>query len=125
MKSARRAKSAGDSGHLEIFLAQYRMTAVMSETYFDQTMRRMRVQMDASSIFLGLVTEAYLADPMCWAQMGYAVLKDKPIALLVRSGTRVPENLRRVARAIEEFGADEDIELAGQRLLTKLDTLRL
>jgi hypothetical protein len=87
-----------------------------SPLYRDEAMMRMRARLDESAAFIGLATSAWLDDPMCWAQLGYAVMKDKPIALLIQRGTAIPENLRRLAQHIEEFGSDEDMELAAQRL---------
>jgi hypothetical protein len=78
---------------------------------------RLRQKIDESHAFLALVTDHWLDDPMCWAQLGYAVMKDKPILLLGQRGTPIPGNLRRAAKQIEEFESPEDMELATRRLL--------
>lgn len=87
------------------------------------TLLRMRDQIDASVAFIALCTPRWLVEPLCWAQLGYAVATDKPILLLVKKGTPIPENLRKVARRIVEFASEEDIEIAGRRLLADLANL--
>ena len=83
--------------------------------------RRTREALASSDTFLGLVTPNWLADPTCWAQLGLAVALDKPIYLLVKEGTVINENFRRLAKRIEFFRADEDLALAARRLLLEDD----
>jgi hypothetical protein len=85
--------------------------------YRSKEVKRMQRQMDGSAFFLGLGTEAWLKDPTAWAQLGYAVMIDKPILLLMKKDTPIPENLRRLARCIETFESEEDIEFATKRLM--------
>lgn len=91
----------------------------MSE-YDKLAFQRLQEQIDDSSVFLSIVTDNYLADPICWAQIGYAVLADKPIYLLCKTGTVIPENLRRLAYGIEEFSSSEDIKIVGPRLIDQI-----
>jgi len=90
-----------------------------SELYRDESMMRMRAQMDESAIFLALATPHWLDDPICWAQLGYALMKGKPILLLLERGTLIPDALRGCASAIEEYASPEDAELACKRLLER------
>lgn len=53
-----------------------------------------------SSHFLSLFTDNYEKEPYCIIQMGYAVLLDKPIYLIVQEGRKIPENLKRLAKKI-------------------------
>jgi hypothetical protein len=85
--------------------------------YFDQAMQRMRKDVDDSEVMLAICTENWLKNPLCWAQVGYALLMDKPIRLLVKEGTPIPAALRRAADRIETFVSVEDMELATKRLL--------
>lgn len=62
-----------------------------------------------SQIYLGLVTKNFLEDPMCAAQLGAALLLDKPIIFMVEAGTVIPERLKRVADKIEYFENTEDM----------------
>lgn len=39
----------------------------------------------------------------------------------MKEGTPIPENLRRLARGIEVFGAAEDMDLAAKRLLDRAE----
>jgi len=72
-----------------------------------------------SHYFLSLFTPNYEKDPLCALQLGIAIMLDKPIYLLVPSGTPVPENLRRLARGLEffEWDNEEDLHRATKRLL--------
>ena len=88
-----------------------------SPLYRDKEFMRMREAMDESAVFLAITTPGWLDDPLCWAQLGYAVMKDKPIYLLVEGGTIVPENLRKCAQKIERFASPEDLEFAAKKLL--------
>ena len=94
-----------------------------SPLYRDEAFMRMREQMDKSNIFLGLATPGWFDDPLCWAQLGYAIMKDKPIYLLVQGHPTIPDNLLKCAKGIERFNHDEDMELAMNRLYKKIQSL--
>lgn len=51
-------------------------------------------------------------------EIGVAVVLDNPILLLVPEDLEIPENLRRMALAIETYRSPDDIGLATKRLLT-------
>ncbi len=70
-----------------------------------------------NEIFLSLVTEDYIKSGQAALEIGFAVLMDKPIRLLVKEGTTLPKNLIKVAEKIEYFRAEDDVQLAGKRLL--------
>ncbi len=91
----------------------------MSGDYERQALGRLRVKLDACDVFLSIVTEHYLRDADALLQLGMAVALDKPIYLLVREGTVLPENFRRLARGIETWKTAEDMELAAKRLLER------
>ncbi len=88
-----------------------------SKLYRDEAMMRMRKQMDESAVFLALASPEWLDDPLCWAQLGYCLMKDKPLYLLVLRDAEIPEALKRAATRIEYVAHDEDLELATKRLL--------
>ncbi len=78
-------------------------------------------KVSSSNVFVSVVTNHYLADNgKCALEMGFAVLLDKPIRLLVREGTILPKNLQKIAERIEYFKAEDDIGIAGKRLLSDL-----
>ena len=85
--------------------------------YEAKELARLRAKLDDSALFVSLVSEAYLRDASCLLQLGMAVALDKPIYLAVKRGTVIPENFRRLARAIEEFASAEDVEYATKRLI--------
>lgn len=59
-------------------------------------MKRNLEGIGGSDIFTSLWTGK--TDPIFFMQMGIAMYLDKPIYLLVVRGTKIPENLRKVAR---------------------------
>lgn len=94
------------------------------ERYLDRELRRLRRKLEKSSVFLGLITENFMRDPQCLMQLGMAVVLDKPIVMIVLPGTVVPENLKRLARIIEEVQSPEDVEPAMARLIARTTELR-
>jgi hypothetical protein len=59
----------------------------------------------SSEIFLSMLNGKF-DDPLMLMQMGIAVYMDKPIYLLVNRGTKIPENLRKMAAGIEVVDYD-------------------
>lgn len=76
-------------------------------------------RIEQSNVFLSIVTASYQREPQCALELGIAVMLDKPIYLIVPKGTKVSENLRRLARGLEFFDPDdpEDMHRAAKRLL--------
>lgn len=58
---------------------------------------------DQSGGFISLYTKNFVDDPLCALQLGYAIMMDKPIYLLVEKGQIVPEALRRAAASVDIF----------------------
>ena len=72
-------------------------------------------------VFVSIVTPNYIEDPHCAMQLGLAILMDKPIRLIVEEGTKLPENLRKVADRIEFIKGPDDVGLAAQKLMEDSD----
>ncbi len=71
-----------------------------------------------SDVFVSLVTKDYLkGNCRCALEIGLAILLDKPIRLLVKEGTHLPDNLLKVADKIMYFKSEEDIGIVGKRLI--------
>lgn len=68
-----------------------------SPFFLDEEIKRMRADMDESVLFMGLVNPKWLDDPTCWMQLGYMLMKGKPIVLLVQKGTVSRARARRCA----------------------------
>jgi hypothetical protein len=60
-----------------------------------------------SSVFMNLWSDTMAtdpsSDPIPVMQLGYAMLLDKPIVIVAPHGSRIPENVKRCARAIEFY----------------------
>ena len=69
-----------------------------------------------SKIYMALVTKNFLKDERCALEIGLAVLLDKPIYLVVKEGTSIPENLKKIAQKIEYYRGPDDIGLAAKKL---------
>lgn len=71
-----------------------------------------------SAMYAGIVTDAFLKDPLCALQLGYAILNDKPIMLIVEKSCKIPEGLTKVARVIERVDTKnpEDMKRASESI---------
>lgn len=76
-------------------------------------------KLEGTDVFLSLFTEGYKEDYKCLAELGLAIMLDKPIALLVEKGTKVPENLKKIA-IIEEYFGEKGLKDATDRMMEKL-----
>jgi len=58
-------------------------------------------KIQGSKVFSSLLSKDYLENPQCLLELAMAIVMDKPIALIVMKGTKVPKNLQTVAKVIE------------------------
>jgi hypothetical protein len=82
-----------------------------------QNLEELKTVLDNSAIFLTIFSKDYLNEPACVMQFGLAVLLDKPVYLLARKGTDIPENVRKIARKIVEF--DDETDEENMKLMVK------
>src|SRR5262245_30462103 len=75
-----------------------------------------------SAVFVCLFSKSMLEDPISLMQMGIAVYADKPIYILVEDSRvlDISENLRRMARGLEVYKADDE-ESFNQATLRLMD----
>jgi len=76
-------------------------------------------RLDESNVYAGIVSPNFLTDPACALQLGFAILRDKPIFLLVEKNLTIPESLVKVAKIIERFDGknpDPDMERASKAM---------
>jgi hypothetical protein len=73
------------------------------EHFCREAVRRSLGPMRDSSVFLAIMSDNFERDALAVMQFGLAVLIDKPIHLLLRKGTVLNENVRRLARSYEYF----------------------
>lgn len=68
-----------------------------------------------SAVFLDLWSDVMADDPSAQPvpvmQLGYAMLLDKPIVIVAPHGSRIPDNVKRVARTIEFYDRGNDASL--------------
>lgn len=76
-------------------------------------------KIDGSAAFVSIFTAHFSESPQATLEFGIAVLLGKPIYLLLAKGTPVNENVRRLARGIEEYDPldPKTIESASLRLI--------
>jgi hypothetical protein len=81
-------------------------------------LRQLQDKIRDSRVFMGLVADGgkYFDDTRCVLQMGYALMHDKPIYLMVQRDTPVPAALRKAAAGIIEFKGPDDYGEATSRL---------
>src|SRR5689334_21691899 len=92
------------------------------DRWLNDAAKRNLPNIDASATFLTLYTKNYSSDPLSALQFGYAVMKGKPIFLLVELGQELPDTVRAIAKGIEYFQKDVEgsLEKATQRLSKRL-----
>lgn len=76
-----------------------------------------------SAMYIGVTTPHFLKDPQCMIELGMAIMYDKPIVLVVMEGTVLPENLKKVAVAIEyaREGDEASMQRAVAAVAAKVD----
>lgn len=75
-----------------------------------------RDRIEASDVFISYFESGFMNDPMFAFEMGLAVLLDKNIYLLVKTGEIVPLNLQRVAKSIEFYTDQTSLDAAAGRM---------
>ena len=88
-------------------------------SYEEKAMRDLIYKIKSSVFFLSIFDDPCKADVDVLIQFAYAIMLDKPIYMLVKEGSKLPENIRRLARGIEVFASPEDVTLAGKRLIER------
>lgn len=88
-------------------------------TDYERAVARLFEKVKGSGAFLAIVSRAMAGDGQACMEIGMAVVLDKPLYLLVKAGTPLPDNLRRMARGVEEFASTEDLEFATNRLMAR------
>lgn len=83
------------------------------------------VKIKQSQVYLSLVTENALKDPLCALQLGFAILFDKPIMLIVNKDAPVPKHLEKIAVAIERVDLcnPDDIDRAQEAIKKLVESL--
>lgn len=76
-----------------------------------QAAERTADAMSKSHVYAGIVTDAFVKDPMCAMQLGFALLMDKPIILIIDKETKVPERLVKMAQLIERVDVKNEAEM--------------
>lgn len=84
-------------------------------------------KIQSSEVFTGILTENFLNNPLCALQMGYAVLMDKPIILIVDEKTPIPKSLAKLAKVIERINIDnpKDMERAQNSIRNFLNAMQV
>lgn len=79
------------------------------EEWMDKVVESSGKQIEDADSFLIIFTDNYKKSPECALQLGIAILMDKPIGLVVKKGTEVPDVLKRIAFQIEYFSDYKDV----------------
>lgn len=69
------------------------------------------------SVFVSIMTADYEKEPQCAFEFGLAVLMDKPIYILAPFGTKIPENVKHLARGLCLFKTQEEMKEAAARFI--------
>jgi hypothetical protein len=60
-------------------------------------------KIQSADVYAGMVTKNFLGDPWVALQLGYALLMEKPIILLVDKDVEIPKAVVRVANLIQRI----------------------
>ncbi len=78
-------------------------------------------KIEKSAIFFSLVSKSYKKDPLCALQLGIALLLGKPLAIISVNGEKIPEQLSKLAFAVEQIHGDmpQSIQAAADKIIKK------
>lgn len=93
--------------------------------YAEHARNDMLPKMKGSAITLALVPEGNDVDPKMACELGYMIMLDKPILAIVQPGTKVPNNLVKVATEIVEMGESMDDPAFQQRMAEALRRMQV
>lgn len=80
----------------------------MIDEELKEAARRNAEMISGSKVFMCLFNEHMVEEVIPLLQMGLAIYMDKPIALLVPEGVRVPHNLQKLADGNIEYYRKDD-----------------
>jgi hypothetical protein len=78
-----------------------------TRAWLNEAAARSKDNIENSEIYAGVVTKSFIEDPLCALQLGYALLLDKPIVLIVDKNVQIPASLVRAAKVIERVDFEE------------------
>jgi len=82
-----------------------------SKEWLEETAKNSKETIEKCDIFASVVTKSFVDDPKCALQIGYAVLMDKPIILIVDKTVAISASLVKVAKLIERVDITSDIDM--------------
>jgi hypothetical protein len=77
----------------------------------------------ASSAYVMAIAAAGDVDPKQALELGYAILLDKPLVVVVPAGRQPPPGLARIARRVVQLRHGPDTPQAQQQLMAELGSL--
>ena len=80
---------------------------------------QLKETMDASAVVMLIFTPGYGEDLKSCAELGMAMMMDKPILVLKHKDKEMNNTLKRVARDWEEWGDEESMHTATEKLLSR------
>ncbi len=80
---------------------------------------QLKEQLDSSAVVMLVFTQNYGEDLKSCAELGMAMMMDKPILVLKHKDKEMNSTLKRVARDWEEWDDEESMHAATERLLNR------
>ncbi len=74
----------------------------------------------SSHVGLVIFTENYRKDTKALLELAVIIIEDKPMNLLVKRGTILPEKLRYIAVDVEFYDGKKDFDIAAGRLVGRM-----
>lgn len=84
-------------------------------------------RIEEATVFTALATKNFMKNPQCALELGLAVLMDKPIILIADHNEKLPENLIKIARAIQRVDLEnpEDMRKAAEAVANLADQVEI
>lgn len=78
-----------------------------TKNYLKRVVKGSAEKISESAVYLGLFSDNWEKDPVPIMQLGLAMVMDKPIVMVALDDVPIPENIRKVAVAIERVRRDD------------------
>jgi hypothetical protein len=78
-----------------------------TRAWLNEAAARSKGNIENCEMYAGVVTKSFIEDPLCALQLGYALLLDKPIVLIVDKNVQIPASLVRASKLIERVDFDD------------------
>ncbi len=70
----------------------------------------------SSDVYASIFTKNFMDNPRCLIELGLAMILDKPICIIHCDDSKIPENIKKVAKFIMPGRTEDEMKLAAKAL---------